>query len=129
MDNSLALIIDASAKPKRKRPAPRKPIIVQMAPAVEKPSTLCHITRSFTYKLNAGNYESRDFFMSQSVECRLEDAERMSDIVYEFCKKEVMKSVAKFKADAKAAFGPSRQLDSAALNPEVMPDDRGGYRR
>lgn len=80
----------------------------------ETPSTLCHITRSFTYKLNAGNYESRDFFMSQSVECRLEDAERMSEIVYEFVKREVMKSVAKFKADAKAAFGPEPKAQRSA---------------
>src|SRR5579863_8321687 len=55
--------------------------------------TLVEIARSFSYKLNAGNYESRDFFCSQKAECKLKDAEDVSEALYAFCKSEVLKSV------------------------------------
>src|SRR5262245_2396853 len=40
------------------------------------------ICRSFTYKHNAGNYESRDFFCSQKAECSLADAVEVSAALY-----------------------------------------------
>lgn len=55
------------------------------------------ITRSFSYKLNIGNYQAVDFFCSQRVECAIDDAETVSDAVYQFCKREVMKSVREFQ--------------------------------
>jgi hypothetical protein len=54
---------------------------------------LVEVVRSFAFKLNAGNYESRDFFCSQKAECRLEDADEVSDRLYQFCKQQVMRSV------------------------------------
>lgn len=51
------------------------------------------IIRGFTYKLALPNYENRDFFMSQEVECEEADAERVSEQTYEFVKNEVLKSV------------------------------------
>jgi len=54
---------------------------------------LTTITRSYSYKRNMGNYESRDYFCSQGLECKLEDADRVSDALYDFCKKQVIKSV------------------------------------
>ena len=36
------------------------------------------IARSFSYKLNVGNYESRDFFCSQKSECAIEESEEVS---------------------------------------------------
>lgn len=62
------------------------------------PSTLVEVARSFSYKLNAGNYESRDFFCSQKAECLAEDAEETSAKLYAFCKSQVMKDVREFKA-------------------------------
>lgn len=56
------------------------------------------ITRSFTYKLNVGNYESRDFFCAQKASCLAEDADDISERLYAFCKAEVLKSVAEFTA-------------------------------
>ena len=53
----------------------------------------CEITRSFSYKLNVGNYESRDFFCSQKAECLIEDAVDISDRLYQFCRSAVMRSV------------------------------------
>lgn len=57
------------------------------------------IARSFAYKLNAGQYESRDFFCSQKVECAAEDAEEIADKVYQFCKSQVLKAVADWQRE------------------------------
>ena len=62
-------------------------------------SPLVEVARSFSFKLNVGNYESRDFFCSQKAECRLADAEATSDRLYQFCKSQVLKAVAEYKAD------------------------------
>lgn len=68
-----------------------------------KPMTgTVEIARSFSYKLNVGNYESRDFFCSQKAECSIEDAERVGELLYEFCKKAVLKSVGAYIKDTKA---------------------------
>ncbi len=70
-----------------------------MATPAEKPSKLVEVARSFSYKLNAGNYESRDFFCSQKAECREDEAEEVSDRLYAFCKAQVLKSVAEAKKE------------------------------
>jgi len=61
------------------------------------------IVRSFSYKLNVGKYESRDFFCSQSADCDIEDAEEIGDLVYQFCKRQVFASVKEYKRQAVAA--------------------------
>jgi len=58
---------------------------------------LTEIARSFSFKLNVGNYESRDFFCSQKEECPIEDAEATSIRLFDFCKRQVMKSVREYK--------------------------------
>ncbi len=60
---------------------------------------LVEVTRSFSYKLNAGNYESRDFFCSQKAECAPADAPAVSEKLYQFCKQQVMQSVAEWKKE------------------------------
>jgi hypothetical protein len=57
------------------------------------------IVRSFTYKLNVGNYESRDFFCSQKAECKLADAMEVSEALYQFCKQQVMRAVNDYMKD------------------------------
>lgn len=59
---------------------------------------MTEITRSFTYRLNVGNYESRDFFCSQKAQCPLADAETVSDQLYQFCKSQVLKAVKDYTA-------------------------------
>jgi len=54
--------------------------------------------RSFTYKLNVGNFESRDFFCSQKAECLADDAEDISERLYQFCRSQVMKAVNDYMA-------------------------------
>lgn len=62
-----------------------------------EPSGFVEVTRSFSYKLNVGNYESRDFFCSQKAECRIEDAEQVSEKVHAFCKTQVLKAVKEYQ--------------------------------
>jgi len=57
------------------------------------------IARSFSFKLNLGNYQSADFFCSQKSECAAEDAEQASEALYAFCRKQVMKSVSDFQIE------------------------------
>lgn len=57
---------------------------------------LTEVARSFSYKLNAGNFESRDFFCSQKIECPLEEAGEWSQKLFEFCKSQVMADVDKY---------------------------------
>jgi len=59
------------------------------------------VVRSFSYKLNVGNYESRDFFCSEKAQCKAEDAEHVSDLLYQFCKSQVLESVRDYLADKK----------------------------
>lgn len=58
---------------------------------------LIEITRSFSYKLNTGKYETRDFFCSQKAECKPSEAEEVSEKLYQFCKTEVIKSLNDWK--------------------------------
>jgi len=65
---------------------------------------MMEIARSFSFKLNLGNYQSADFFCSQKAEC--EDpaqAEELSAALAAFCKSQVIKAVAEFKESQKAA--------------------------
>ena len=57
------------------------------------------IARSFSYKLNAGAYESRIFFCSQKAECEAEEAEAVSALLYQFCKSQVLLAAAQYYKD------------------------------
>ena len=55
------------------------------------------VARSFSYKLNVGNYESRDFFCSQKSECLESEAEDLSERLYIFCRTQVLRAVAEYQ--------------------------------
>ena len=57
------------------------------------------IARSFSYKLNIGNYQSADFFCSAKKEVEEKDAEKESDALYTFCKAQVVKSLNAYKQE------------------------------
>lgn len=78
---------------------------------------LVEIARSFSYKLNVGNYESRDFFCSQKAEVPESEAEKTSELLYQFCKNEVMKSVEKYIASAK----PKEKMSKYERREKVAP--------
>jgi len=68
------------------------------------------VARSFSYKLNCGNYESRDFFCSQKAECNAEDAEITAEALQQFCKRMVLQSVREYQAELAAERqGPRKQ--------------------
>jgi hypothetical protein len=54
------------------------------------------VVRSFSYKLNVGNYESRDFFCSQKTECSMEEASDVGILLYTFCKTQVLHAVKEY---------------------------------
>ena len=60
---------------------------------------LTEICRSFSYKLALPNYSNADFFCSQKAECPEKEAEEISEALYEFCKKSVIKSVNAYKKE------------------------------
>lgn len=84
---------------------PRKLIVSVSEPVAPAPPYVgfVEIARSFSYKLNCGNYESRDFFCSQKAECKPEDAEIVSESLYNFCKRQVMQSVVDYQASQQAS--------------------------
>lgn len=51
------------------------------------------ISRSFSFKLNLGNYQSMDFFSCQTTECLASEVPAKSEILHKFCKQEVMRAV------------------------------------
>jgi hypothetical protein len=70
------------------------------------PVARVEIARSFSYKLNCANhggaqYESHDFFCSEKAECAIEDAEDVSEMLYQFCKSEVRRAVKEHIAEMK----------------------------
>lgn len=66
---------------------------------------LVEIARSFFYKVNSGDYQPKDFFCFQKAECEESKAEKMSEALHEFCKKEVMKSVNKYLREQESPKG------------------------
>ncbi len=89
----------------------RIPVKKPRAPRVPKPprppshlAGRTEITRSWSYKLNMGNYESRDFFCSQKAECDWKDAETIADALHAFCKAQVMKAVREYQDELREAI-------------------------
>lgn len=74
-------------KPSR---AQRKQTKVVAVPVVE-------ICRSFGYKLNVGNYESRDFFCSYKITAPVTQEREASQSAYEFCEEEVLTAVKQYR--------------------------------
>ena len=79
------MLIDANGKPISGATEP-----AQLPPTIS-------ITRSFSMKLNLGNYESADFFASQRAECPAEMAAETSRDLDQFCMDEVAESIRSFK--------------------------------
>jgi len=59
------------------------------------------IARSFSYKMSLPGYENRDFFCSQKAEVPQGKEEEVSEALYLFCKKEVIKSVNAYREEIK----------------------------
>lgn len=66
---------------------------------------LTEIVRSFAFKLNAGNYESRDFFCSRKIEVPEEQADAASEELHQFCMDQVRRDVIAYKKSQKERNG------------------------
>lgn len=62
-----------------------------------EPEHRIEIVRSFSFKLNLGNYQSADFFCSRKEQCNAENVDEISTSIYEWCYDEVMASVKEVK--------------------------------
>lgn len=69
---------------------------------------LTEVVRSYSRRLNLGNYESVDFFCSRKEECTQEDAARVSQHLHDFCKTEVERAMQTFTADRRKTPGGNR---------------------
>ena len=59
----------------------------------QKKQQLVEIARSYSQKVNTGNYTSRDYFCSQKMEVPLKKAEEISEELFRFCRQEVGKAI------------------------------------
>ena len=66
-------------------------------------SQITTITRSFACKHNAGNYESRDFFCSRSQECTVEQADAVSEQLFQWCQAQVLRDLWDYLRQTQAA--------------------------
>lgn len=64
---------------------------------INKDIKLTEICRSFSFRLNTGNYQSVDFFCSRKEECLENEAVKTSERLFAFCKDEVMKDVYSYR--------------------------------
>lgn len=86
---------------------------------------LVEVSRSFSYKLNIpGAYESRDFFCAQKAECAPEDADKVSEQLYEFCKSHVVRSVNLYRKEL-ALQAAEEPVVQEGLSPEDMKKNGG----
>ena len=77
--------------------AQRKQQAAQPAPQIIPQPPMVEICRSFSYKLNVGGYESRDFFESRKVQTSWEQAEQVSQDLFEMVRESVMRSVKQYR--------------------------------
>ncbi len=67
-----------------------------------KQRLLVEICRSFSFHLNLGNYQGCDFFCSEKSMVESKNAKKTSEILYQFCKEEVVRAINQYK---KEVFG------------------------
>lgn len=60
---------------------------------------LVEIVRSFAFKLNTGNYESRDFFCSRKAECYEDEADAVSAELHDWCRRQVQAAVKAYQSE------------------------------
>lgn len=60
---------------------------------------MVEIARSFAFKVSLGNYQTQDVFCSEKAECKVSESERVSEALYQFCKREVIRAVNDIRAE------------------------------
>lgn len=57
------------------------------------------ISRSYSQKVNIGNYQTKDYFCSARCECALIEVEKISEMLDDLVQNEVLKSIDCVKED------------------------------
>ena len=65
----------------------------------KKPQKIIEIARSFSRKLNIGNYETVDHFCSAKEETTKQQAKKTSKRLHDFCRGEVEKAVEEYQEE------------------------------
>jgi len=100
-------------------------------PKTKKKQKIVEIIRSFSYKMSLPKYENRDFFCSQKAEATEKEAVKVSEALYKFCKKEVIKSVNAYKKEIEpkkttkpSSFGAYTNQSINPIEPIDIPDKK-----
>ena len=86
---------------------------------------LTEVVRSFSLKVNLGNYSMMDCFCSQKEEVPIEEAKEASERLYLFCKAEVESSVEKYLEERTKKVDDSTGLP--IIQQEEKPQPRTKY--
>ncbi len=65
----------------------------------EKQQKIIEVARSFSRKVNLGNYETADFFCSAKEETTRQQAKKTSKRLHDFCRGEVEKAVEEYQEE------------------------------
>ena len=65
----------------------------------KKPQKIIEVARSFSRKLNTGNYTTVDFFCSAKEETTKQQAKKTSKRLHDFCRGEVEKAVEEYQEE------------------------------
>ena len=58
-----------------------------------------NIVRSFSRKINLGNFENCDFGCSMEDECEVDELEARSRLLHDYCKRDVEESIEEYKQE------------------------------
>lgn len=91
------------------------------------PSEFLYVTRSYSRKVNLGNYESMDLFCSLNLQCNPEDVGVKSEQAVEWCKNQVVADIKRFRTemaplpDPPARTPPKQSMPKSDANDPTPP--------
>ena len=88
-----------------------------------KPIKIVEITRSFSFKVNLGNFSNADFFCSQKDETTPDKAKEVSEALYQFCKAEVMRAVEEFKKENTIQPAKPKPIPKKIVKQEIQGEE------
>ena len=83
---------------------------------------LVEVARSYSRKVNMGNYETSDFFCSKKEECYKSESEKVSAELHDFCQAEVEFSINAYKEEHKPVEPPKPAFSKSSRGWESKTD-------
>ena len=81
-----------------------------------KQQKIIEVARSFSRKVNLGNYETADFFCSAKEETTKQQTKKTSKRLHDFCRGEVEKAVEEYQEEIKPAV-PEKSVTYTPVSP------------